>query len=459
MKIRCLLASAALALAGCGGGGGDGPTVAIEDKPSTPSVSFPRAGVEHYGVGGLAPQTASDARQMPVYHDGRNLMVGVDQGAGVGRLPETTARGDTTVRHGHLNDGAGASVLARYLSAAVDDPALRWKSPPVVRFGGDGDGADYERVIRAVQLVNATLPEGQKMRIASSSASADPDTGIYIEFMEDFAGDHWGITFNSNTSNTNQINRSRININKDYTRNGDRQATILLAHEILHALGMFGGSGHVSPDLNSILKAGIDIYATTQGIPQPLSLLYPADREAMRALYTRLADGGSPTSFGPWASTSLHVAGVESHNAFGVAMRNGYAEPWAYGLRPTTTLVNNRSLSGSATWTGTLLGLTTSAEAVVGDAAIGVSLATMQGTADFTALERWAARSAPGEAGTGTQWMDGDLTYTIVVRGNTFKQTGGDAGTLTGIFVGRSHEGATGTLERSDLTAAFGASR
>ncbi len=43
--------------------------------------------------------------------------------------------------------------------------------------------------------------------------------------------------------------------------------------------------------------------------------------------------------------------------------------------------------------------------------------------------------------------------------GNTFRQTSGDAGRLTGVFVGRDHEGATGTLERTDLTAAFGASR
>ena len=37
--------------------------------------------------------------------------------------------------------------------------------------------------------------------------------------------------------------------------------------------------------------------------------------------------------------------------------------------------------------------------------------------------------------------------------------TGGDAGAVNGRFYGRSHEGVAGTLERSDLTAAFGASR
>ena len=86
---------------------------------------------------------------------------------------------------------------------------------------------------------------------------------------------------------------------------------------------------------------------------------------------------------------------------------------------------------------------------------IGVDLASLTGRADFTSLEAWAPSEAPGDAGTGVTWFDGDLGYTISVLGNTFRETGGDAGQLTGIFVGRSHEGATGTLERDDLTAAL----
>ena len=96
---------------------------------------------------------------------------------------------------------------------------------------------------------------------------------------------------------------------------------------------------------------------------------------------------------------------------------------------------------------------------VAGDAEIGVNLGTLAGTADFTSLETWTAGATPGAAGTGTTWLDGDLSYIIAVTGNTFKETGGDDGTLTGIFTGRSQEGAVGTLEPADLTAAVGASR
>lgn len=86
--------------------------------------------------------------------------------------------------------------------------------------------------------------------------------------------------------------------------------------------------------------------------------------------------------------------------------------------------------------------------------AIAVRLATLAGRADFTEIVVYRSL-----AGGWAQWLDGDLGYTIAVRGNTFRETGGDAGRLTGIFTGPNHEGAAGTLERSDLTAAFGAAR
>ena len=88
-----------------------------------------------------------------------------------------------------------------------------------------------------------------------------------------------------------------------------------------------------------------------------------------------------------------------------------------------------------------------------------MDLATLTGSAEFTGLERWAANAAPGALGSGTVWHDGDLSYTIEVRGNTFVQTGGDDGTVTGAFFGPAHEGMGGVLEREDLSAGFGGSR
>ena len=192
-----------------------------------------------------------------------------------------------------------------------------------------------------------------------------------------------------------------------------------------------------------------------------IAALADRPRGLARALRPVCSNSADPNALGPWSSTSEHLFGGNEHGAFGVAFRNGYAEPWAYGDSPFMDLAANTELRGSATWTGVLLGFTPSAAPVAGDAEIGVILATLTGTADFTALESWAAGTAPGAAGTGTQWLDGDLNYTIAVSssGNTFHETGGDDGRLLGIFTGTGHEGVAGTLERSDLTAAFGASR
>ena len=60
-----------------------------------------------------------------------------------------------------------------------------------------------------------------------------------------------------------------------------------------------------------------------------------------------------------------------------------------------------------------------------------VKSTNLSGYAGFASLESWATGAAPGASGTGTLWSDSDLSHTIAARGNTFKQTGGDDGSLT----------------------------
>ena len=61
--------------------------------------------------------------------------------------------------------------------------------------------------------------------------------------------------------------------------------------------------------------------------------------------------------------------------------------------------------------------------------------------------------------GSGTTWGDGNLNYGIEVVGNTFVQTGGDDGTVTGAFFDLQHEAMGGVLDRQDLAAGFGGTR
>ena len=407
----------------------------------------------------------------------RRLFVGIDQGTEhVGRLPVTGHRGTAEIRHGRLNDGAGQSTVSAYLPDAIGNSVERHDASPVVRLIGPASRDDRNRVAAAVRLVNAALPESAKMTIGSpmsnfslrdrvdgngtyyGSGSAQDNT-IYVEFVPAGAFHNTSAGTGWTWPSGDGIAHSYLQFNAgSYNYGVERNATILLAHEMMHTLGLTGGS-HVDPRFDSIMEATRDIYAAAQGQAQPMSLLYPVDREAMQVLYRRLDNGDDPRSFGPWSSTSLHIHGNAPHAGFGVALRNGYAEPWAYGYLPDTDLARNAALSGSVTWAGALVGFTPGAAAVAGDAEIAVNIGTLTGRASFTNLEAWAANRPPGATGSGSTWGDGDLAYRISVRGNTFRETGGDAGRVTGIFTGRSHEGAAGTLERSDLTAAFGATR
>ena len=121
------------------------------------------------------------------------------------------------------------------------------------------------------------------------------------------------------------------------------------------------------------------------------------------------------------------------------------------GVRPTpwTNLAENEELSGIVIWTGALLGITPSTETVVGDSRLAVDLADLEGQLDFVNLQ----------FDDGGMWRDGDLGYSVEVRGNTFIQIQGDTGVVTGAFLGPRHEGMGGVLERSDLSAAFGGKR
>ena len=407
---------------------------------------------------------------MPVYHDddgnNRRIFVGVDQGTQhLGNLAVVGSRGDAAIRHGTLADGVGHSTVHRYLGEALGSQVRRYSSSPEVRVIGYASPDDMNRIVAAVRLVNAALPVASRLRVGTplpnlnrrSVAGMEMENTIYIEFNRDRVG---GTTWN--TYDGNRITNSFVELVQPGGRLGHRNVTrdavILTAHELLHALGL----GHVSPDFDTIMDGVGGMYELQQGIPLPRSLLYPLDREAVRALYGRLENGDNPTNFGPWASTSLHIHGNGPHAGFGVALRNGYAEPYAYGYKPAGAVDDSvySDLTGRVTYEGQVVGFSPTSDnwsAVAGDARIYFNLDTLTGRADFTNLEAWA--DTPGEAGSGVTWGDGDLGYSLAVRGNTFKQTGGDEGTLTGAFTGFQHEGVAGILERQDLTAAFGAAR
>ena len=225
----------------------------------------------------------------------------------------------------------------------------------------------------------------------------------------------------------------------------------LLMHEILHSIFPGHPDHLVYPD--SIMRSRV---------PRAFSerILGPVDHDAIQAIYAGLdLTAASADTLGPWSAVSFHLRGDMDNVAFGVASRNGFSQPWASGPTPSMDLAHNTELSGSVTWIGRLLGFTSESESLAGAADLTISLATLSGRIDFTGLEHWGVNADPGAIGSGMTWNDGDLRYSVIVRGNTFNQTGGDAGEVTGAFFGSNHEGMGGVVERSDMSAGFGGTR
>ena len=106
----------------------------------------------------------ADARRSPVSHDSSRIFVGVDQGTEhVGALPVIGSRGNTEIRFGALDDGIGEAKVREYLSHA----GLGRSIPDVrtVRVIGPSTQEERNRVVAAVRMVNAALPESAKLEI------------------------------------------------------------------------------------------------------------------------------------------------------------------------------------------------------------------------------------------------------------------------------------------------------
>lgn len=395
------------------------------------------------------------------------------------------------------------------------DPSLvTFPAPPTVRLaeGTADELADF--VVLAVRLINAALPHDRRLRFGDERVTplqpmADvPDGEIVVDFApwEDWndpdkppqdsaaALAQWArrTIYDGETGERLEIGMraGRVWVDRDailtaWVRDNnagrwqervlprrlddsetlekwysDQDVVAVLIHELLHTLGM---GVHLDAERfpDSIMNEHRGDYDGITG-----HVLFPLDREALQAAYSVLEPGVLPDELagdlGAWEDVSLHLRGeidTPGEGAFGVAVRNGLAQPWADGRMPGTTLADNRRLSGTASWSGRLLGFTTDLQAVGGAADLWVELESLAGQLDFSGLEHWPADTAPGPVGSGAPWGDGDLRYQLSVSGNTFEQTGGDAGTVTGAFFGQAHEAMGGVLERSDLSAAFGGSR
>ena len=447
-KSLSILATLTLILAGCGGGSSVRPDSAGE--PVVEPTPSPPPDVE------LPPPPPSG--------------------------PVTTSR--ATVQ------GTSAIDLINYLEYHASD-GLRetkhrmpiWTRQPVVSVEASAAPEVHRLTAKAVDLINDWLPLEHRMRMGASSTVrprpprpgedlyegdtywvADvPDGVLYVldmDYHPNYAGQaryypHCTHEGPWRCMPDSALKSVQVLINADSESSGHGTFG-LIVHELVHAMGM---QAHVTaPDCSeTINRLGCGAWPDEASLER----LYRLDGEALMALYSLYSNGPlpgdiNPASLGPWAATipALHgeVRTDGGTARFGAEYRTQWTRVWDEGPMPATTLAAS-GLTGTATWTGELVGFTGTGTAVEGDAGITVDIARMDGTAAFTELMAGGASWGP------------DLSTAIGVNGNYFADTGRNYRLdVEGQFRGTGHEAATGVFQWADtatgnLTGAFGAVR
>lgn len=220
--------------------------------------------------------------------------------------------------------------------------------------------------------------------------------------------------------------------------------------------------------------------------------------------------GATPYGLGPWNDPEQGLSMLIGHANFGVRKDADGFTPWIHGRVPDGSLYSNDEVRrvydeygyyttefSKFRWTGALLGYTPDARVVTGKATLG--------DFDFSGRNYQGGFWDPGKSRLeftelqykgGGAWGDGDLLYWVYLgsgppskhihnssffyparlfsctrhpdgcNANSLRMApggdprhGSDAGVIRGLLLGPKHEAMAGTLQRDDLTAAFGGER
>ena len=236
-----------------------------------------------------------------------------------------------------------------------------------------------------------------------------------------------------------------------YRDQSDWQVVSTLVHEIIHSLGF---NGHPGQDFSDSIMENA-WFRLDGSLPE-------IDIAGLQVLYLKLGEDTEPEELsslrlGSWNETSTDITSSLGPVAFGVRHANDVSVPFTVGPEPSAP-ISLSQLTGTAIWHGNLLGLASNLQTVAGDASISVDFTSMLGTVRFSDLRSYPRLTVPMSE-KGLIWGDGGLNYDIRVGSNYLYSIGGDAGVVSGAFYGQNHNHVGGTVERSDLTAAFGGTR
>lgn len=363
------------------------------------------------------------------------------------------------------NEDFGYSTA--YIQSAMEDYATQsgdWApmvQPPVVRPAEGTSNEVLGALVLAVNAMNAWLPYDQHIRIGEPVAQFTRDprsvaTGEILlaestEPLPDLSHDTLGYAHSDVTANGQYLRAGTI-VLTDALRSYSLDTMVnVVMHELLHTMGLYGHlDPSAFPDTLMTATVGEDVY------------LPVFDGLTFLMGYTQLRPGSTApaiaaTDLGPWAEDTPALAGSLDACAcvFGADLIGGHAVSW-FSLEPPGISVQDIGPTGTASWTGKMVGWTTAQQAIWSDMNLGVNL----GSFDGTSLDGQVEFDKITFYDSGTQWGDGNLAYDIGVVDFYFLSSHNNPeGYVFGFFGGPNLEGAVGTLEHPELTGAFGGVR
>ncbi len=218
---------------------------------------------------------------------------------------------------GAKRDGTGQLVDYLIDDAGPGGHARRFgEEPPTVRIAEGATPGMVSAAIRAVQAINASLPDTWKLRFASEPATGTAARPLDGEIVIDFRpNEDWPVEvppgwrgggFAQRWFDPGQpaaeIVSGRVWIDTGPQAHGQFRPDII-AHEILYTLGRNRANG--TRFRNTLMNG------PSQRVPE--HLLHPLDREALFAVYGWLPPN-TPTdeiaeTLGPWSEVSDHLVG------------------------------------------------------------------------------------------------------------------------------------------------------
>lgn len=320
---------------------------------------------------------------------------------------------------------------------------VRWWTPPTEVAIPDPEKGkstyDEEDVIRrAVAIVNRSLPASKRLAI---SYTDETFAGTFIGSTVTYGhqqrigsgqihAEIWPYVGAPGVGWTN--GRKGFAFVRESEMADPEYAVQTMVHEIMHALGLMGHPHHTHTSVLSYQHHSTVIFDNVPLVD--VAVLYEMN------------------GWGNWSGHIETVMGTADGVQFGVHDLNFGAQLISWVDGGYMPLPHDDALSGTASWTGTLVGKTTGiVRDVHGVAELGVDFGNhFGGWAKFHTIRDWD----------GTMWNRLGWSYDLYVNGYYFDSNDLDGiPDVVGAFYGHEAQVAAGTLQRPEITAAFGAQR